>query len=94
MLDIELIVRFLIELSWIFASIYGIKSTKLHYWKQCWYIILAGSVVHTIYIFLALGGITYAPGGISYAGIFRNLGMAIVAVGIIMLARRTKNILG
>jgi len=30
----------------------------------------------------------------SYAGIFRNLGMGIVAIGIFMLAKRTKDILG
>lgn len=31
---------------------------------------------------------------ISDGGILRNLGMGIVAIGIIMLARRTKQILG
>jgi len=38
--------------------------------------------------------ITTALIGFSYAGYLRNLGMGIVAIGIIMVARRTKDILG
>jgi hypothetical protein len=83
----ELIIRLIIELFWIFASIFAIQSTKLQYWKQCWYVILLGSIIHMGYIFAAFVDNPYAP-------IFRNLGMGIVAIGIIMLARRTKQILG
>lgn len=39
------------------------------------------------YIITALTGFTYT-------GYLRNLGMGIVAIGIIMVARRTKDILG
>ena len=87
MFTVELVTRFIIEFFWIYACIYAIQSTKLHYWKQCWYVILAGTIIHTAYILTAFLGI-------SDAGILRNLGMGIVAIGIIMLARRTKNILG
>jgi hypothetical protein len=87
MITLELIVRFIIEFFWIYACIYAIQSTKLLYWKQCWYVILVGTIIHTAYILTSFFGI-------SYAGIFRNFGMGIVAIGIIMLARRTKNILG
>ena len=86
MYNTELIIRLLIEFFWIYASIYAIRSTKLIYWKQCWYVILVGSIIHMMYILTALAEIE--------AGILRNLGMGIVAVGIIMLARRTKDILG
>ena len=87
MITAELVIRFIIGFFWIYACIYAIQSTKLLYWKQCWYVILAGTIIHTAYILIAFFGI-------SDAGIFRNLGMGIVAIGIIMLARRTKNILG
>ena len=87
MSSFELVIRFFIEIFWILASIYAIKSTKLYYWKQCWYVILVGSIIHSIYILAALEDVPYA-------GYIRNLGMAIVGIGIIMLARRTKNILG
>jgi len=86
-ITVELVTRLIIELFWIYASIFAIRSTKLQYWKQCWYIILLGSIIHMGYIFAA-----FAEN--PYAGIFRNLGMGIVAIGIIMLARRTKQILG
>jgi len=85
--DRELLIRLLIELFWISACIYAIRSTKLVYWKQCWYVILLGCIIHMMYIFA-----TFAD--YSYAGIFRNLGMGIVAIGIFMLAKRTKDILG
>jgi hypothetical protein len=87
MITAELVTRLIIELLWIYASIFGIRSTKLQYWKQCWYIILLGSIIHMGYIFAAFADI-------SDRGIFRNLGMGIVAIGIILLARRTKQILG
>ena len=87
MYDMELSIRLLIEFFWIYASIYAIRSTKLVYWKQCWYVILLGSLIHMTYIIAALAELPYTS-------ILRNLGMGIVAVGIIMLARRTKNILG
>jgi len=41
-----------------------------------------------------MGYIFAAFADISDRGIFRNLGMGIVAIGIILLARRTKQILG
>ena len=87
MYNLELSIRLLIEIFWIYASVYAIRATKLVYWKQCWYVILLGSLIHMGYIFAAFANISYAP-------IFRNLGMGIVAIGIIMLARRTKDILG
>ncbi len=85
--DIELVTRFIIELFWIYACIYAVRSTKLAYWKQCWYIILFGCLIHTMYIVVAL---TETP----CAGLLRNLGMGIVAIGILMLAKRTKEIMG
>ncbi|MDF1557837.1 MAG: hypothetical protein P1P80_06635 [ANME-2 cluster archaeon] len=87
MYTVELVIRLIIGFFFVYACIYAIQSTKLAYWKQCWYVILLGSVIHMAYIFA-----TFAQ--IPYAGVFRNLGMGIVALGIIMLARRTKNILG
>ncbi|MCK4937930.1 MAG: hypothetical protein KAR85_04950 [Methanosarcinales archaeon] len=87
MLNIELVIRFIIEFFWIYACIYAIQSTKLLYWKQCWYVILVGTIIHTAYILTAFFGIFDA-------GILRNIGMGIVGIGIIMLARRTKDILG
>lgn len=89
-MTIELIVRFVIELFWIYACVYAARSTKLVYWRQCWYIVLLGCLIHAAYILIALTGILYAP----YAGMIRNLGMGIVAVGILMLARRTREIMG
>ena len=83
----ELVIRFVIELFWIYACIYAVRSTKLIYWKQCWYIVLIGCLIHAIYILVALAEI-------QYAGMLRNLGMGIVAVGILMLAKRTKEIMG
>jgi len=83
----ELAVRFVIELFWIYACIYAVRSTKLVYWKQCWYIVLLGCLIHATYIVVALAEIPYA-------GILRNLGMGIVAVGILMLAKRMKEIMG
>ena len=83
----ELVIRFVIELFWIYACIYAVRSTKLIYWKQCWYIILLGCLIHAAYILVALAEI-------QYAGMLRNLGMGIVAVGILMLAKRTKTIMG
>ena len=83
----ELAIRFVIELFWIYACIYAVRSTKLIYWKQCWYIILLGCLIHAAYILVALAEI-------QYAGMLRNLGMGIVAVGILMLAKRTKTIMG
>jgi len=53
MITAELVTRLIIELLWIYASIFGIRSTKLQYWKQCWYIILLGSIIHMGYIFAA-----------------------------------------
>ncbi|KAF5425487.1 MAG: hypothetical protein C5S41_03845 [Candidatus Methanomarinus sp.] len=87
MFNVELCVRLLIGLFFIYACIYAISSIKIDYWKQCWYVILLGSIIHMTYIITALTGFTYA----SY---LRNLGMGIVAIGIIMVARRTKDILG
>ena len=84
---IELIVRFVIELFWIYACVYAARSTKLVYWRQCWYIVLLGCLTHAAYILIALAEIPYA-------GMVRNLGMGIVAVGILMLARRTREIMG
>jgi len=83
----ELCIRLLIEFFWIYACIFAIKSNKLDYWRKCWYIILLGTIIHMTYILAAFVEFTYA-------GIFRNIGMGIVAIGIIMLARRTKDILG
>ena len=85
--SVELAIRFVIELFWIYACIYAVRSTKLIYWKQCWYIILLGCLIHAAYILVALAEI-------QYAGMLRNLGMGIVAVGILMLAKRTKTIMG
>jgi hypothetical protein len=87
----ELAVRFVIELFWIYACIYAVRSTKLIYWKQCWYVVLLGCVIHTAYIVVVLAAIPYAD---MLSGILRNLGMGIVAVGILMLAKRTKEIMG
>lgn len=87
MINLELCVRFLIGLFFIYACIYAIRSIKIDYWKQCWYVILFGSMIHMTYIITALTGFTYA-------GYLRNFGMGIVAIGIIMVARRTKDILG
>ncbi|NOQ33218.1 MAG: hypothetical protein GQ567_03335 [Methanosarcinales archaeon] len=84
----ELVVRFVIELFWIYACIYAVRSTKLIYWKQGWYVILLGCLVHATYIVVALVDI------LPYAGMLRNLGMGIVAVGILMLAKRMKEIMG
>ncbi len=83
----ELAIRFVIELFWIYACIYAVRSTKLVYWRQCWYVVLLGCLIHATYIVVALAGIPYA-------GMLRNLGMGIVAVGILMLAKRTKEIMG
>jgi hypothetical protein len=87
MFNVELCVRLLIGLFFIYACIYAIRSIKIDYWKQCWYVILLGSIIHMTYIITALTGFTYT-------GYLRNLGMGIVAIGIIMVARRTKDILG
>ena len=86
-LSTELAIRFVIELFWIYACIYAVRSTKLIYWKQCWYVVLLGCLIHATYIVVALAEIPYA-------GILRNLGMGIVAVGILMIAKRTKEIMG
>ena len=83
----ELAIRFVIELFWIYACIYAVRSTKLIYWKQCWHVVLLGCLIHAMYIVIALVDIPYA-------GMLRNLGMGIVAVGILMLAKRTKEIMG
>jgi len=83
----ELAIRFVIELFWIYACIYAVRSTKLVYWRQCWYVVLLGCLIHAIYIVVALAEIPYA-------GMLRNLGMGVVAVGILMLAKRTKTIMG
>jgi hypothetical protein len=83
----ELAIRFVIELFWIYACVYAVRSTKLIYWKQCWYVVLLGCLTHAIYIVVALADI-------QYSGMLRNLGMGIVAVGILMLAKRTKKIMG
>jgi hypothetical protein len=87
-MDMELAIRLIIELFWIYACIYAVRSTKLIYWKQCWYILLAGCLIHAMYIMVAL--VVDTP----YAGAIRNIGMAIVAIGIMMLARRMKAIMG
>ncbi len=87
----ELAIRFVIELFWIYACIYAVRSTKLIYWKQCWYIVLLGCLIHTTYIVVVLAEIPYAE---ILAGILRNLGMGVVAIGILMLAKRTKQIMG
>ncbi|RLG31105.1 hypothetical protein DRO03_02285 [Methanosarcinales archaeon] len=87
----ELAVRFVIELFWIYACIYAVRSTKLIYWKQCWYIVLLGCLIHAAYIVVALAEIPYAD---MLSGTLRNIGMGIVAVGILMLAKRTKEIMG
>lgn len=83
----ELAIRFVIELFWIYACIYAVRSTKLVYWRQCWYVVLLGCLIHAAYILVALAEIPYA-------GMLRNLGMGIVAIGILMLAKRTKTIMG
>ncbi|MEA1869186.1 MAG: hypothetical protein U9N09_03415 [Euryarchaeota archaeon] len=87
----ELAIRFVIELFWIYACIYAVRSTKLLYWRQCWYIVLLGCLIHTTYIVVVLAEIQYAD---VLSGILRNLGMGVVAVGILMLAKRTKEIMG
>ncbi len=87
----ELAIRFVIELFWIYACIYAVRSTKLIYWKQCWYVVLLGCLIHAMYIVVALAEIPYAG---MLTGILRNFGMGIVAVGILMLAKRTKTIMG
>ena len=89
--SVELAIRFVIELFWIYACIYAVRSTKLIYWKQCWYVVLLGCLIHTTYIVVVLAEIPYAD---VLSGILRNLGMGIVAVGILMLAKRTKAIMG
>ena len=86
-MTMELIIRFVIELFWIYACVYAVRSTKLVYWKQCWYIILLGCLIHAVYILIALEEIPYA-------GMLRNLGMGIVAIGILMLAKRMQDIMG
>ena len=86
-MTMELIVRFVIELFWIYACVYAVRSTKLVYWRQCWYIILLGCLIHAVYILIALEEIPYA-------GMLRNLGMGIVAIGILMLAKRMQDIMG
>ncbi len=85
--SIELVIRFVIELFWIYACIYAVRSTKLIYWKQCWYVVLIGCLIHAMYIVIALVDVPYA-------GMLRNLGMGVVAVGILMLAKRMKAIMG
>ncbi len=95
--DIELVIRFIIGLFLIYACVYAVRSTKLAYWKQCWYIILLGCLIHTIYIVVALTMVAFAETpciGTPCAGLLRNLGMGIVAIGILMLAKRTKDIMG
>ncbi|PXF61578.1 MAG: hypothetical protein C4B59_03240 [Candidatus Methanogaster sp.] len=87
----ELAVRFVIELFWIYACIYAVRSTKLIYWKQCWYVVLLGCLIHAAYIVVVLAEIPYAD---TLSGILRNFGMGIVAVGILMIAKRTKEIMG
>ncbi len=86
--SIELAIRFVIELFWIYACIYAVRSTKLVYWKQCWYVVLLGCLIHAAYIAIMFVDI------LPYAGMLRNLGMGIVAVGILMIAKRTKEIMG
>lgn len=86
MFNLELCIRFLIGLFFLYACIYAVRSVKIDYWKQCWYVILLGSIIHMTYIIAAFMEFTYA-------GHLRNLGMGIVAIGIIMVARRTKDIL-
>jgi hypothetical protein len=86
-MTMELIIRFVIELFWIYACVYAVRSTKLVYWRQCWYIILLGCLIHAVYILIALEEIPYA-------GMLRNLGMGIVAIGILMLAKRMQDIMG
>ena len=86
--SIELAIRFVIELFWIYACIYAVRSTKLVYWKQCWYVVLLGCLIHATYIVIVFVDI------LPYVGMLRNLGMGIVAVGILMLAKRTKEIMG
>ncbi len=83
----ELAIRFVIELFWIYACIYAVRSTKLIYWRQGWYVVLLGCLIHAVYILVALAEIPYA-------GMLRNLGMGVVAVGILMLAKRMKTIMG
>jgi hypothetical protein len=46
----ELAIRFVIELFWIYACIYAVRSTKLVYWRQCWYVVLLGCLIHATYI--------------------------------------------
>jgi hypothetical protein len=87
----ELAVRFVIELFWIYACIYAVRSTKLIYWKECWYVVLLGCLIHATYIVVVLAEIPYAD---ILSGMLRNLGMGIVAVGILMIAKRTKEIMG
>ena len=87
----ELAIRFVIELFWIYACIYAVRSTKLVYWKQCWYVVLLGCLIHTTYIVVVLTDVPYAE---MLSGMLRNLGMGIVAVGILMIAKRTKEIMG
>ena len=89
--SIELAIRFVIELFWIYACIYAVRSTKLIYWKECWYVVLLGCLIHATYIVVVLAEIPYAD---ILSGMLRNLGMGIVAVGILMIAKRTKEIMG
>jgi len=90
----ELITRFIIELFWMYACVYAVRSTKLVYWRQCWYIILAGCLTHTIYLMIALVSNGAPCASLLSAGMLRNLGMGLVAIGMLLLAKRMKAIMG
>ena len=93
-MDAELIIRLLIGLFWMYACVYAVRSTKLVYWRQCWYIILTGCVIHTIYLMVMLVSDGTMSAGIFSASILRNVGMGLVAVGMLLLAKRMKSIMG
>jgi len=90
----ELIIRFIIELFCMYACVYAVRSTKLVYWRQCWYIILAGCLTHTIYLMIALVSNGAPCASLLSAGMLRNIGMGLVAIGMLLLAKRMKAIMG
>jgi len=93
-MDAELIIRLLIGLFWMYACVYAVHSTKLVYWRQCWYIILTGCVIHTIYLMVMLVSDDLMSAGMFGASVLRNVGMGLVAVGMLLLAKRMKAIMG
>ena len=90
----ELIARLIIELFWMYACVYAVRSTKLVYWRQCWYLILAGCLTHTVYLVIELVSNPAPCTSLLSAGMLRNIGMGLVAIGMLLLAKRMKTIMG